>query len=97
MKEINDLAPNWRYRRVVVFGSVIFFAVIIGVLVGLATWTALVGSFGLYYAIFAITTELLAFAALVMVIGSYVFGSAFQSNKFLDFVKEVAPDLKKEE
>jgi hypothetical protein len=63
----------------------------------LATWTALVGSFGLYYAIFAITTELLAFAALVMVIGSYVFGSAFQSNKFLDFVKEVAPDLKKEE
>lgn len=97
MKHIEDAKPSWTNRRPVIKWSLLFMAGIIFAALLSAVCLAVLAKFGFYIFTFCMTVIILGFACMIGIIGSYVFGARFETKDYFNLLKDVIPNLKKDD
>jgi len=89
MKQITNLKQDWKYRRPLIYwvcGSMIG---LIASALGTAVFLAAIGKFGVIISTFFSILVICAFFTLLAVLGSYVFGAAWENDSFLKLVPQL--------
>lgn len=94
---IEQLKPKWDYRRKYVAALLIFLGLMIAASLASAVYLGHLSLFGLYIATFMIVFVFCAFMALLGIIGSYIFGSRWETKDFLDTLPNLIPKFGEEE
>ena len=97
MKNIQDLRPSWNKRRPIIIAMLAFMCAVI-VLSGIASIVlAVLAKYGFYVFTFFMTMIILAFACLIGIIGSYIFGAQWETKDYFNLLKDVVPKINNEE
>ena len=97
MKQLEDAKPTWQNRRPVIIGSLIFMGSVISAALLASVALALLAKFGFYIFTFFMTVIILGFACMIGIVGSYVFGAKWETESYFSLLKDVIPDLKKDD
>ena len=97
MSDIEKIKPDWTNRRKVIKLSLLYMGALLALLAIASFVVAGFGMFNLYLCIFATTVAACIFLTYICIIGSYVFGSAFETKDFLASLTNIVPDFGKEE
>jgi hypothetical protein len=94
---IDKLLPKWDYRRKYILALLIFLCVMIVASLAGALYLGHTAMFGLYISAFMIVFVICAFMSLLGIIGSYIFGSRWETKDFLDTLPNIIPKFGEEE
>jgi hypothetical protein len=86
---IDKLKPSWKFRRVYIALLLIFLSICIATSLGGAIWLG--ANFTPSLSAFMIVFVICNFMALLGIIGSYIFGSRWETKDFLDVLPNIIP------
>lgn len=97
MRQLEDAKPSWNNRRPVIKWTLIFIGSMIAAALASSVALALLAKFGFYIFTFFMTVIILGFACMIGIVGSYVFGAKWESESYFNLLKDVIPNLKKDD
>jgi hypothetical protein len=94
MKEtIEALKPKWDYRRKFVAWLLAFVCLMITITLGGALFLGFLSKFNIFLSAFLIVFAICSFMVLLGIIGSYIFGSRWETADFLKVLPGIIPHM----
>jgi hypothetical protein len=94
MQEVVDqLKPQWTHRRKFVAWLLFFLCTTISVALGGALVLGFFSHFSIYICAFLVVFIMCAFASLLGIIGSYIFGSRWETKDYLEMLPHIMPNV----
>ena len=93
---IEHIKPQWKFRRVYIAILLTFLCLILSVLLGTSVWLGFAAKFSIYICTFFIVFTICSFMTLIGIIGSYIFGSRWETSDFLKTLPDIIPKLGEE-
>lgn len=94
MKEVvEQLKPSWTHRRAYVKTLMVYLCVMLTTSLFGSLALAAFGKFGAYISVFLVVFAICNFAVLLGIIGSYIFGSRWETKDFLDILPNIIPQV----
>lgn len=90
---IDQVKPSWYFRRIYIAVLLIFLSLCIAASLGGALWLGYFAKFSMWIASFLIVFVICNFMALLGIIGSYIFGSRWETKDFLDVLPNIIPNM----
>lgn len=90
---IDQIKPSWTYRRRYIKNLLFFLSICISVTLLGALVLGFFGKINIYLSAFLIVFIICNFMTLLGIIGSYIFGSRWETKDFLDVLPNIIPKM----
>ena len=91
--KLEDIKPDWFSRKVAIFSILILLGILISASLASAVGLALLSKFSITVSTYFIVFIVCNFITLLGVIGSYIFGSVWQTSDFLKILPDIIPHM----
>lgn len=89
MKQVSNLKQDWKNRRPLIYWVCASMIALLAASLGTSVFLAAIGKFGVIISTFFTVLVICAFFTLLAVVGSYVFGAAWENANFLKLVPQL--------
>lgn len=90
---LDKVKPDWTHRRAYIKVLLVFLCASISIALCGSLALGYFAKFGLYISAFLITFVICNFMVLIGIVGSYIFGSRWETSDFLKILPHIIPNM----